>query len=148
MEQADLELAKARSYIYSIDFSNIIHKMVKHQGWLYKDAQKTCQLYRNYLFLKRKYGSKHALPPSKDIDEFWHLHILDTKSYRQDCVAIFGEYLDHYPYFGIDKTSNFDDLNQAFSKMQELHEHEFGEKIYQSRSLISKLLFFFHLIRN
>jgi hypothetical protein len=69
------------------------------------------------------------LPPSKDVDEFWHNHILDTKKYREDCQAIFGFYLDHYPYFGMDQESTKEDLNVAFEKMQRLHEQEFGFRV-------------------
>lgn len=32
-----------------------------------------------------------------DIDEFWHLHILDTIQYRSDCHTIFGTFIEHIP---------------------------------------------------
>jgi hypothetical protein len=71
---------------------------------------------------------------------FWHAHILDTQQYRQDCQAIFGQYLDHYPYFGIDKQSDFNDLESAFEKMQMLYAKEFdGKRIRQVRNVYSKL---------
>ena len=132
-------LEEAKHYIYSIDFSNILNKMVNHQGWLRKDAEKVCEMYRNFLYLQKKYKGQNQLPPSEEMDEFWHQHILDTKQYRKDCQAIFGEYLDHYPYFGIDATSTFSDLESAFEKMQELYMEEFGERIYQVRTIFSSL---------
>ena len=134
-------LQDAKSYIASIDFSMIIEKMVRVDGWLKKDALKTCQLYRNFLFLKRKYGKEGVnLPPSLDVDEFWHYHILDSEKYRKDCLAIFGEYLHHYPYFGIDTTTNRDDLNAAFQTVQNLHFKEFGEYIILTRKARNILL--------
>jgi hypothetical protein len=89
-------LEAAKTHIYAIDFSRIIDKMVQHQGWRYKDALKVSEQYRNYLFLNKKYAEGEPLPPSEDIDEFWHNHILDTKQYRRDCNAIFGQYYDQY----------------------------------------------------
>lgn len=137
-------LEEAKAYIYSIDFSRIINKMVQHQGWLRSDAEKVCEMYRNFMFLRKKYGKTHQLPPSEDMDEFWHVHILDTKKYRKDCDAIYGEYIDHYPYFGIDEVTDFEDLGQAFVTMQELYAKEFnGAEIYQVRNIFSKIAAFF-----
>lgn len=138
-------LEKARVYIYAMDFTMMINKMVNHGNWREKDALKTEKLYKNFLFLNRKYGDFHSLPPSEDIDEFWHNHILDTERYHQDCQIIFGKYVHHYPYFGIDEHSTLDDLDNAFEKTQELHFKEFGEYIYSTRSANSKFLNFFLL---
>jgi len=126
---------EAKHYIYSIDFSPIINKMVSHLGWRQRDAEKVCELYRNFLFLQKKYGHDKSLPPSEEIDECWHNHILDTKKYRHDCEMIFGQYLDHYPYFGIDGKSDLNDLNNAFECTQDLHVKEFGYRIERVRKL-------------
>lgn len=134
-------LEDIKSYIESIDFSMIIEKMIGVDGWLKKDALKTCQLYRNFLFLKIKYSKEGVnLPPSLDVDEFWHYHILDSEKYRKDCLAIFGDYLHHYPYFGIDSTTNMDDLNSAFQAVQNLHFKEFGEYIVLTRKARNPLI--------
>lgn len=136
------EIAALKDYIFAIDFSNIIEKMVSHQKWRRNEAEKTCELYRNFLYLNVKYPEYAPLPPSEDIDEFWHNHILDTKKYIQDCQVIFGGYFHHYPYFGIDGVSTMKDLQQSFQKTQELHHQEFGEYIYAVRRnfLVSKVL--------
>src|SRR3989338_2769153 len=103
-------LEEAKAYIYAIDFSMVIDKIVTTKGWKKADVLKICALYRNFLFLNKKYELERGqLPPSEEIDEFWHNHILDTKKYHHDCDNIFGFYLHHYPYFGIDgKTKNKD----------------------------------------
>lgn len=113
--------------------------MVKRQGWLRRDALVVCEMYRHYLYLRRKYANQGRLPPSEDIDEFWHAHILDTKAYREDCRVIFGEYLDHYPYFGIDQNSTEEEVNASFEAMQRLYAAEFdGAELYQVRNIYSK----------
>lgn len=140
MDAPSLETAKY--YIDHIDFSNIINKMVLHQGWLKTDALQVCQMYRNYLYLHKKYGAQYSLPPSEEIDEFWHNHILDTQQYRADCEKIFGQYLDHYPYLGIDQKTTLNDLESAFAITQQLYHQEFGEQIYQVKTIFSKIISF------
>ncbi|MES2503818.1 MAG: hypothetical protein V4534_02960 [Myxococcota bacterium] len=125
--------------IKSLDFSIIIDKMVAHQGWMRADAEQTAALYRNFLFLQARYPNKR-LPPSEDVDEFWHNHILDTEHYIASCDLIFGKYLHHYPYFGIDGKTNFNDLSDAFTETQQLHLEEFGTPIYQVRSWFDRLV--------
>jgi len=130
-----LSLEEAKQYIYSIDFSMIVNKMIKHQGWQKNEAETVCALYRNFLFLNKKYQDQHGqLPPSEEVDEFWHNHILDTEKYRRDCQVIFGRYIDHYPYFGIDSKSTLKDLDEAFKSTQQLHKQEFGDYIYMVRT--------------
>src|SRR5215207_2821612 len=100
-----LILEESVQYIEAIDFRPIIDKLSMQMGWSRDHALEICDMYRKFLFLKKKYGHEYSLPPSEDIDEFWHMHILDTKNYRKDCEAIFGYYLDHYPYLGIDRAT-------------------------------------------
>lgn len=37
----------------------------------------------------------HDLRPSKDVDELWHLHILNSIAYIAYCNARFGHYVHH-----------------------------------------------------
>ncbi len=135
-------LALAKEYIQSIDFSMIIQKMIQ-DGWGKKEAKETEQQYRHFLYLNKKYPRADALPPSLDIDEFWHYHILDTKKYIYDCQNIFGYYLHHYPYLILDKEMNVAELRKAFQFTQELYHTEFGEYIYATRSRYPKILYKF-----
>lgn len=141
--QTALNVKQATQYILAMDFSPIINKLINHMGWSKSHALEICTMYRRFLILHKKYGQEHTLPPSEDIDEFWHMHILDTKRYRADCHKIFGYYLDHYPYLGIDESSNFKDLERAFNKTQELYAHEFGgDPISEVRGTWAKIIAF------
>lgn len=122
----------AKAYIYSMNLSMIIEKMV-FQGWLERDAITISKLYKNFLWLQRKYGQKHDIVPTEEIDEFWHNHILDTRKYKEDCQKIFGFYLDHYPYFGIDEKSDMGDLYAAFDNTLALYKEEFGDNAFASK---------------
>lgn len=121
-----------KNYIHELDLSMVANNMVLKQKWLPSEVKDACQFYKNFLFLKYKYPHE-TLAPSEDIDEFWHNHILDTERYRQDCEKIFGCYLDHYPYFGIDGRTTLDDLGAAFATTQRLHKEEFGIPIVSVR---------------
>lgn len=129
-------LESAKKYIYAIDFSMIIDKMVKYDYWLREDAEKTCEMYRNFLYLKKKYEFTNTkIPPAKDIDDFWHNHVLDTEKYHQDCEAIFGYYLHHHPtYPGPAGIAKLKLLANAFTELQKIHQAEFGTEIIATRS--------------
>lgn len=71
-----ISLSVARQYIFQCDFSKIIHKIVNQNHWLESEAHSLCRYYRNYLFLVKKYGDKDYLPPTEEVDYFWHQHIL------------------------------------------------------------------------
>lgn len=129
------DLDPVLEYIHQIDFSRIINKLTTYEGWLIEDAINTCKQYKNFLFLNKKYQHEYTdLPPSEDIDNFWHSHILDTEAYVRDCEKIFGRYMHHYPYFGIDEKSDMGSLNEAFAITQKLYSEEFGEKIVATKS--------------
>lgn len=56
------------------------------------------ELIYSYLdFLGRASGSPEPAFPSLAVDEIWHRHILDTKSYQRDCQQWFGTFIHHQP---------------------------------------------------
>jgi len=40
---------------------------------------------------------KAKLQPDKDVDQYWHAHILHTRKYAEDCERYFGYFLHHVP---------------------------------------------------
>ena len=130
MSTAELEAAKQA--IYAVDLSSVINRLVNIEKWKKQDAEAGTQQYRNYLFLRKKYPDLN-LPPSKDIDEVWHAHILHTEEYRDFCKKAFYDqpdhYLDHHPHLA--KEGSMNRLKQLFEKTQDLYREEFGEYIYQ-----------------
>lgn len=135
----DIDLLDAKNYINSIDFTGVIDRMVKRKGWLRKDANLACRLYRNYLFLMKKYGQEYVLPPSQDIDDFWHNHILDTEKYQTDCQAIFGKFLHHDPDLK-QLSGSSAKAKSAFSVMLDLYSREFGETLFGIRGRLKKII--------
>lgn len=128
-------LAEAKSYIYSVDLSSIVDKLVEREHWKRSDAMEACTLYRNYLFLQKKYADQSGrMPPSSDIDAVWHNHILDTQKYMQDCDKIFGSYLHHDPNLVMDgKPADNTAIQKLFETTQAYYFNEFGDYIYNVR---------------
>src|SRR4051794_38226685 len=79
------DLEGSREYINYIDCSLIKEKLMQGPeeggpGWDAKTADRVEEKYKMWLFLKRKYENE-LVPPSRDIDFFWHAHILDSHAY-------------------------------------------------------------------
>lgn len=68
------------------------------EGWTKEYADGIEVAYKNYLVMLTKYPDDiEDILISKDVDEFWHAHILHTKKYADDCQKIFGNFLHHDP---------------------------------------------------
>ncbi len=100
MQKKSVSLEKARLYIEQMDLDYIVEAMCATDyplpRWNAADAAHCLKLYKNFLWLQKKYHPEF-LVPTREIDEFWHNHILVTKKYFEDCENIFGHYLHHEP---------------------------------------------------
>lgn len=133
-------LAKSVEYINELDLSQITYKLSAHLGWSKKHAEEVARMYRNFLILKLKYPEITIMPPSDDIDEFWHMHILDTKNYRGQCDKIFGQYLNHNPSIDWDGSATEEELEHGFNTFLELYKKEFGVEVRKVRGFFAKAL--------
>lgn len=97
---SNVSLEDARLYIEQLDLKYIIDAMCSPSyalpQWTGTDAMHCAKLYKNFLFLQKKHF-RAPLVPTREIDEFWHNHILYTQNYFRDCQHIFGHYLHHQP---------------------------------------------------
>jgi hypothetical protein len=84
------------------------------------------QEYRRFLAMQLMHPGA-VIVPCKIVDEMWHRHILDTAAYREDCAAIFGRFLDHYPYFGMRDEVEAQELTDAYAGTLDLYRDAFGE---------------------
>lgn len=96
------------------------------QGWDLAFALRVETEYKRYLIMCQYYPDL-PLVPSSDVDEFWHLHILDTQKYRVDCDAIFGGFLDHFPYFGMRGEEDEKNLAKAWAQTLEIYKMIFNQ---------------------
>lgn len=96
------------------------------QGWSREYADRMEVAYKRFLTLLVTHPET-TVAPSKEIDKFWHAHILDTMKYAEDCQQVFGYFLHHFPYFGLRGEADAAQLAQAGQDMERLYQEEFGE---------------------
>jgi hypothetical protein len=112
-----------------LDLSNIRMKLSNpEEGVGLTDAELDLmeQEYRRFLVLRLVHPEMDVVP-CKIVDEMWHRHILDTAAYRKDCQAIFGRFLDHFPYFGLRGPEDAQALQDAYAETLARYEEAFGE---------------------
>ncbi len=95
------------------------------QGWSVDELDAYEREYRRFLALNLMYQDQ-AIVPSHNVDMFWHAHILDTAAYRVDCEKVFGEFFDHFPYFGMRGDDDAADLAVAYDETLGLYALNFG----------------------
>ena len=121
--------ASARAYLDQLDCGYIIDAMCAESyplpRWTREDATHCCKIYKNYLWLIKIHPNA-TLVPTREIDEFWHNHILYTKRYTDDCQQIFGYYLHHNPLSPNEDTTK---LIREFSLTKQLYLETFNEAL-------------------
>ena len=96
-------------------------------GWTPEQVDSAEIEYKRYLNLCMVYGK--GIVPNKIMDQTWHYHILDTRSYHKDCDKLFGGYMHHYPYFGMRGDQDAQDLKNSFENTKDLYLELFGEEM-------------------
>lgn len=121
-------LQTKKHYLSQLDLSYICAQMCAPAYPLPRwqpELAKHCELlYKRFLWLHIKYPQTH-LVPTRDIDEFWHNHILHTQSYTRDCNALFGHYLHHNPSDGSEQQT----LLEGFLLTKRYYQDEFKQNL-------------------
>lgn len=113
--------------IDNLNLNRIVAKSLDAEsgfGWEFEEAEAISNMYRVFLFLCKMYPNEILVPP-REVDKFWHLHILDTRNYIADCAKIFGGYLHHFPYAGLEgtKLSKVDELILRIKTLKLVKKH-------------------------
>ena len=122
-------LEQIKSAVDSLDLEPIKFKISCKEdgyGWTSEHVEQIELAYRRFLVLHAKYPQQQ-IAPTKDIDAFWHAHILDTRKYAADCQRIFGEFVHHYPYLGM--LGDQKQWQQAADTLNQLFVSEFGAEV-------------------
>lgn len=118
------ELEKAKAKVENLDLSKIhlnLQDESEGPGWSSDKCQEVEVRYRAMLVGHTLYPDT-TFAPDKDVDVFWHYHILDTRAYIADCNTLFGEYMHHDPYLGMEGEASEAALEQAWSATRDLFE--------------------------
>jgi uncharacterized protein (TIGR04222 family) len=74
-------------------------RLARENGWTIGHAVRVVTEYRRFVFLAMTAG--HAVTPSEDVDQAWHLHLAYTRDYWQTfCRDVLREPLHHGPTRG------------------------------------------------
>src|SRR6267378_2957161 len=95
------------------------------EGWTREYAESVERAYRNYLVMLVKHPEDvEDIVVSKDVDEFWHTHILHTMKYTEDCEKVFGTYLHHNPDVGGRAPAEIERKAALVEKTRRLYQQE------------------------
>ncbi|HTD06935.1 hypothetical protein [Undibacterium sp.] len=114
--------------IWALDLEPIKFKLMAPEGddkWSRQQADMNELGYRRFLTLIAKYPEA-SFAPNKDVDKFWHGHILDTLKYAEDCQTVFGYFLHHFPYLGLRGEEDAAERLEAAKTMERIYMKEFG----------------------
>ncbi|MBT2976022.1 hypothetical protein PN47_15045, partial [Vibrio anguillarum] len=116
-----------------------IQKLIESspERWDLVRTKKAVLDYQRYMAVTKALGGIQ-LVPNGDIDEIWHMHILDTRAYMRDCDTLFGEYLHHYPYFGMLGEENQRQWLDVQAQSEQLWQRLFDEPLYRNDSVAQK----------
>lgn len=126
----------------NLDLEPIKYKLMNPESdsanaWTLEKADCIAELYIMFLALCKLYPDK-VISPSREVDTFWHYHILDTHMYHKDCNNIFGYYLHHFPYFGVRSEEDAKNLQSAFEETQVLYKLHFNVDLVSSSQKIAQ----------
>lgn len=127
--------------VFALNLDPIKFKLMDRKeghGWTREEADRHELEYRRFLALVVKYPDA-VITPDVNVDKFWHGHILDTMKYAEDCQAVFGYFLHHFPYFGMRDAEDAANLAEAAAQTRRLYEQEFesaaaGDAAYCARA--------------
>jgi len=104
------------------------------EGWTREHADSVERGYRNYLRMLVKHPEDlEEIVVSKEVDEFWHMHILHTMKYTEDCEKVFGTYLHHNPQSRERTVEDAGKRSASIERTRRLYQGEFGAGERQSR---------------
>lgn len=116
--------------IASIDLTMVKQKLAdaeEGQGWDEEYTNHVETRYRRFLCMLFMHPDGSVVP-TKEIDLFWHQHILDTRAYADDCARVFGYFVHHFPYFGMRDEQDARDLLASFENTKRIYLNLFGEE--------------------
>lgn len=120
-------VAAALARVDQLDLSPI-NQVLQHEDpafWTDEVLAETEASYRRLLALNALHPSE-TIVVNKILDDYWHQHILDTRKYAADCQQVFGYFLHHDPYFGLNGEEDRQRNREGFAATQQLWEETFG----------------------
>jgi hypothetical protein len=123
----DRPVEQAVATIHKLDLDPIKFKLMDPEeghGWTREFADQMELAYKRFLTLVATHPEE-TIVPNKNVDKFWHGHILDTFKYAEDCERVFGYFLHHFPYFGMRGPEDAANQTKAVERTARLYRQRF-----------------------
>jgi hypothetical protein len=91
---------KSNNYNKNITNLSFLIDQLRKYNWNTQYTNEVLDEYEKFLYLRSKNSN---VSPSNDVDVVWHVHILNTKHYRNYCNTNFGQFIDHDPQDAFDQ---------------------------------------------
>jgi hypothetical protein len=122
-------LAEHLSRVDELDLDPVVYLLMHGEpgqgGLTSAEADRAVVLYRCFLKLCVLYPGQ-AIVPTRQIDQAWHAHLLDTAKYRADCNRVLGRFMDHFPYAGLCGEDDQQAWREDFARTRALLRDHFG----------------------
>lgn len=115
--------------VRTLDLGSLAYQLMNAPAgpqWDSAQTTKAITRYLAFLYLVDRYPHL-TLVPTLEIDCVWHCHILDTEKYAGDCQILFGQFIHHFPYFGVRSEADRLAQQQAARLTRKLFQQHFGQ---------------------
>ncbi len=115
-----------------LDLEPIVYKLLHpepgERAMSLVSADASVALYRCFLKLCVLHPGA-TIVPTRELDQVWHAHMLDTARYRADCDHVPGGFMDHFPYAGLRGEADRRAWREDFAQTRRLFRERFGIEI-------------------
>jgi len=131
--------------IKDIDLKSVKERFSRNRRWGWSVSKKSKEKhvnhleeqYRQFLGLIKDNPGETIVPWSQDLDDFWHEHIIDTRKYHDDCMAVFGKIIHHDPHLPKGTVKH----SEASKKTQQLYRDTYTPKSSSDDTWMYPLMF-------
>lgn len=117
--------------VKTLDLGSLAYQLMNAPAgaqWDLAQTTKAITRYLAFLYLVDRHPNL-TLVPTPEIDRVWHCHILDTEKYAIDCHILFGQFIHHFPYFGLRSEADRLAQQQAIRLTRSLFKQHFGQML-------------------
>ena len=104
--------------------SRLIRHCMKEYNWTKPQASHSVDRYEK---LFRLFGKGVSIVPTKELDDVWHLHMLDPVSYYESCMSYHNKIIGHNPALESSQEEK-NKLHSMFLMTEALWKKEYGEE--------------------
>lgn len=103
----------------------ITERLASENGWKQEYASRVVEEYKRFMYLA--IVCSHAVTPSDQVDQMWHLHMIYTRDYDSFCEDVLGKWIHHGPTKG--GKAQDDLFEKQYRETKESYLEEFGQAV-------------------